>query len=134
MAAHRVIFLTHRQLGKELLPYGVWVARDGWLSRRHGLTCDHILAAEVVLADGSSSRRHRTCAEAGRAPDTLRRMLVTGSTTGEVLASAAAFEDAAGLFGEAGFTDLVVNWPRDSPPVQGAAGGAGTGSRDAQPL
>lgn len=73
----------------------------------------------LPLLQRQSAALDEVCAEAGRDPDTLARMLVTGSTTGGVLASAAAFEDASGLFGDAGFTDLVVNWPRDSPPYEG---------------
>ncbi|MGW7410997.1 LLM class flavin-dependent oxidoreductase [Streptomyces sp. NPDC054863] len=73
----------------------------------------------LPLLRQQSTALEEACAESGRDPATLRRMLVTGSTTGGVLASAAAFQDAAGLFGEAGFTDLVVPWPRDSPPYEG---------------
>ena len=73
----------------------------------------------LPLLRRQSAALEDACAEAGRDPATLRRMLVTGSTTGGVLASVAAFEDAAGLFAEAGFTDLVVNWPRDTHPYKG---------------
>ncbi|SOB85231.1 LLM class flavin-dependent oxidoreductase [Streptomyces sp. 1331.2] len=60
------------------------------------------------------------CAEVGRDPATLRRLLHTGATVGGVLDSPAAFEDAAGSLAELGFTDLVVNWPREQHPYAGS--------------
>lgn len=59
------------------------------------------------------------CAEVGRDPATLARVLVAGPTVGGVLASKEAFFDAAGMFGEAGITDLVVQWPRVDEPFPG---------------
>lgn len=59
------------------------------------------------------------CERAGRDPATLRRLLVADAAVGGVTASLAAYEDAAGELAEAGFTDLVVHWPRPDHPYEG---------------
>ncbi|MFD4504128.1 LLM class flavin-dependent oxidoreductase [Streptomyces sp. NPDC058457] len=59
------------------------------------------------------------CAAAGRDPRSLRRLLIAGVSAGGVLESAETYRDAAGLFEEIGFTDLVVPWPRPEFPYQG---------------
>jgi len=62
----------------------------------------------------------RACAEAGRDPATIGRLLVTGPSVGNVLDSSGAFFDAADKFAEAGITDLVVQWPRHDEPFRGS--------------
>lgn len=58
----------------------------------------------------------RTCAEEGREPTDLRRLLTTGFSAEPWLESVAAFEDLAGRYAEIGITDIAVHWPRaDSP-------------------
>lgn len=60
------------------------------------------------------------CAEVGRDPATLGRLVLTGAMIGGVLDSPAAFADASGAFTEMGFTDMVVHWPRgDAHPYGG---------------
>lgn len=59
------------------------------------------------------------CERAGRDPATLRRLLVADAAVGGITASLSAYEDAAGELEEAGFTDLVVHWPRPDQPYQG---------------
>jgi alkanesulfonate monooxygenase SsuD/methylene tetrahydromethanopterin reductase-like flavin-dependent oxidoreductase (luciferase family) len=61
----------------------------------------------------------KACVEIGRDPATVARLLVTGPTVGGVLASKAAFFDAAGRFAEVGITDIVVQWPRPDEPFSG---------------
>lgn len=61
----------------------------------------------------------KACTDIGRDPATMARLLVAGPTVGGVLDSAAAFFDSAGLFAEAGITDVVVQWPRPDEPFQG---------------
>lgn len=61
----------------------------------------------------------RACADAGREPGSVRRLLVTGAMVGGVMDSVGAFQDAAGAAAEVGFTDLVVHWPREAFPYQG---------------
>lgn len=61
----------------------------------------------------------KACAEVGRNPTTVARVLVAGPTVGGVLASKEAFFDAAGGFGEVGITDVVVQWPRVDEPFTG---------------
>ncbi|MFF8448383.1 LLM class flavin-dependent oxidoreductase [Streptomyces leeuwenhoekii] len=93
---------------------------DIWLTNGTPGRFDALPYRETLpLLRRQSAAVEEACAETGRDVTTLRRMLVTGATVGGVLASAAAFEDAAGLFAEAGFTDLVVTWPRDAHPYKG---------------
>jgi alkanesulfonate monooxygenase SsuD/methylene tetrahydromethanopterin reductase-like flavin-dependent oxidoreductase (luciferase family) len=66
-------------------------------------------------------RRHigrlaEACAEVGRDPGEMRRLLLTGFTDERWLESAEAFRDLAGRYAEAGITDLVVHWPRPDTP------------------
>jgi alkanesulfonate monooxygenase SsuD/methylene tetrahydromethanopterin reductase-like flavin-dependent oxidoreductase (luciferase family) len=59
------------------------------------------------------------CAEEGRDPASIDRIIVAGVQFEGVLQSAAAFEEAEGLFGELGFTDMIAFWPRPRSPFEG---------------
>ncbi|MEU3947304.1 LLM class flavin-dependent oxidoreductase [Streptomyces sp. NPDC029526] len=60
-----------------------------------------------------SERLADACAELGRNPDDLDRVLLTGFTPdrGRPLQSLDAFVDFAGRHAELGFTEIVVHWP-----------------------
>lgn len=59
------------------------------------------------------------CERVGRDPGTLRRILLADAAVGGVTASLAAYEDATAELQSAGFTDLVVHWPRPEEPYAG---------------
>jgi alkanesulfonate monooxygenase SsuD/methylene tetrahydromethanopterin reductase-like flavin-dependent oxidoreductase (luciferase family) len=73
------------------------------------------LAAELERIDAA-------CAEVGRDPATLGRLLCVGMRISGVTASLEAFRDAAGRFDELGVTDLVLPWPRRAAPFAGDLG------------
>lgn len=56
------------------------------------------------------------CAEVGRDPSSLRRLVLTGPELDSGLASPEAFRDTAGRYAEIGVTDFVVPWPRADAP------------------
>ncbi|WP_249400944.1 MULTISPECIES: LLM class flavin-dependent oxidoreductase [Streptomyces] len=79
-------------------------------------------SAEAVA--GQLTRLGKACAEAGRNPSELDRILLTGFTPdfnpalpasrrGRPLDSLEAFVDFAGRYAELGFTEIVVHWPID---------------------
>ncbi|MCP3801930.1 LLM class flavin-dependent oxidoreductase [Allokutzneria sp. A3M-2-11 16] len=76
-------------------------------------------ADSVPLVEEQVSALERACHEVGRDPSTIDRLLVAGPSISGVLDSVGAFQDAAGLFEEAGITDFVVHWPRPEFPYQG---------------
>jgi alkanesulfonate monooxygenase SsuD/methylene tetrahydromethanopterin reductase-like flavin-dependent oxidoreductase (luciferase family) len=73
------------------------------------------LAAELGRMDAA-------CADAGRDPKTLGRLLFTGTHISGTTESPGAFREAAGRLAELGFTDLVVPWPRPADPFAGEIG------------
>lgn len=82
-----------------------------------GPPLDAAAGAKVVAAQ----RRllEETCAETGRDPSTIDSLVVTGIRLDSSLGSRQQFEDAKGAYAEAGVTDLVVHWPRDTEPFKG---------------
>jgi len=73
------------------------------------------LAAEVARVDAA-------CAEVGRDPAGLGRLLFVGMRISGVTGSRGAFEDAVGRLDGLGFTDLVLPWPRAVEPFVGDVG------------
>lgn len=61
-------------------------------------------------------RLEEVCANEGRDPKELRRLMLTGFTGENPLESPEAFRDLAGRYAEAGITDIVVHWPRPGTP------------------
>jgi alkanesulfonate monooxygenase SsuD/methylene tetrahydromethanopterin reductase-like flavin-dependent oxidoreductase (luciferase family) len=61
------------------------------------------------------------CHAAGRDPNDIARIVLLGHRE-RPLASVDAFRDAAGRYAEAGFTDLVIHWPRSADPFAGDIG------------
>jgi alkanesulfonate monooxygenase SsuD/methylene tetrahydromethanopterin reductase-like flavin-dependent oxidoreductase (luciferase family) len=65
------------------------------------------------------ARLEQACAQVGRDPASLRRLVVTGPLLDPGLASLGAFEETIGRYTEAGVTDFVVHWPRRDGPYAG---------------
>ena len=60
-------------------------------------------------------RLAEACAAEGREPASLARLVLVGHRE-RPLDSVEAFRDVAGRYGDAGFSDLVVHWPRQDEP------------------
>jgi alkanesulfonate monooxygenase SsuD/methylene tetrahydromethanopterin reductase-like flavin-dependent oxidoreductase (luciferase family) len=60
-------------------------------------------------------RLAEACAAEGRDPASIARLVLVGHRE-RPLASVEAFRDVAGRYAEAGFTDLVLHWPRRREP------------------
>lgn len=77
------------------------------------------LATAARLVGEQAQRLDDVCREVGRDPASLARIVSTGGQLPSGLESAQAFAETAAAYGEAGITDLVVHWPRPTPPYQG---------------
>jgi alkanesulfonate monooxygenase SsuD/methylene tetrahydromethanopterin reductase-like flavin-dependent oxidoreductase (luciferase family) len=65
------------------------------------------------------ARLDSACADVGRDPTSIKRLVLTGPCLDEGLASPEAFRDTVGRYASVGVTDLVVHWPRPSEPYAG---------------
>jgi alkanesulfonate monooxygenase SsuD/methylene tetrahydromethanopterin reductase-like flavin-dependent oxidoreductase (luciferase family) len=70
--------------------------------------------ARIVRAQ--MDRLDEACADVGRDPASLARLVLTGPILDGGLDSVEAFRDTIGRYAEVGVTDLVVHWPRAHPP------------------
>jgi alkanesulfonate monooxygenase SsuD/methylene tetrahydromethanopterin reductase-like flavin-dependent oxidoreductase (luciferase family) len=93
---------------------------DCWVTTgdRSGATAVPAEAGAAIVR-AQVARLEAECAEAGRDPRRLRRMVLSGAELDAGLASRDAFEDTLGRYAEAGVTDFVVHWPRASQPYAG---------------
>jgi alkanesulfonate monooxygenase SsuD/methylene tetrahydromethanopterin reductase-like flavin-dependent oxidoreductase (luciferase family) len=84
-------------------------------------TADGPLGAEAGARDvrAQVARLEEACAELGRDPASLRRLVLTGLQLDAGLRSVEAFRDTIGRYAEVGVTDLVLHWPRPSEPFAG---------------
>ncbi len=67
------------------------------------------------------ARLHDVCAKEGRDPASLRKMALLGFLE-TPMASLEAFRDCVGRYGEMGFSDAIVHWPRGSEPFEADEG------------
>ena len=58
------------------------------------------------------------CADVGRDPTEIDKAVLTGPTLDGGLESELCFAETAGLYHDAGVTDLIVHWPRSSEPYR----------------
>ena len=65
------------------------------------------------------ARLEEACAAEGRDPATLDRLVLTGPLLDDGLRSLERFHEVRDAYAALGVTDLVVHWPRSSPPYQG---------------
>lgn len=93
----------------------VWVTNG--LRSHEGPPLPAAEGVEVVRAQ--MQRLDAACAEAGRDPASLDRLVLTGSRLDAGLHSLDAWRATRAAYEAAGATDLVVHWPRPTEPYQG---------------
>ena len=71
-----------------------------------------VVRAQVAMLEAA-------CAQVGRDPDSIERLVLAGISLDSGLASAAAFADTIGRYEAVGVTDFVVHWPRAAGPFAG---------------
>ncbi len=76
----------------------------------------------AALVREQMDRLDDACAQAGRDPRSLRRMVLTGLRLDSGLASGDEFAETTGRYEAAGVTDFVVHWPRPADPFAGDVG------------
>jgi alkanesulfonate monooxygenase SsuD/methylene tetrahydromethanopterin reductase-like flavin-dependent oxidoreductase (luciferase family) len=92
--------------------YGqIWVTngdrtREGKMSAKEGA---NVVREQICRLDDA-------CAQVGRDPASLRRLVLSGPRLDGGLASVEAFRDTTGRYAEVGVTDFVVHWPRPDEP------------------
>jgi alkanesulfonate monooxygenase SsuD/methylene tetrahydromethanopterin reductase-like flavin-dependent oxidoreductase (luciferase family) len=67
---------------------------------------------------GQLAQLEQACTAEGRDPATIDRLVLTGFSLPSALDSPESFADAAGVYAEAGVTDLIVHWPRPTEPFR----------------
>ena len=93
-----------------------------WVTTGDRRRTDVLPAAQGALEIATQiDRLNEACAEVGRDPASIRRLVLTGPLLDAGMASPAAFRDAIGRYEEVGVSDLVVHWPRESEPYAGDA-------------
>jgi alkanesulfonate monooxygenase SsuD/methylene tetrahydromethanopterin reductase-like flavin-dependent oxidoreductase (luciferase family) len=93
---------------------------DTWVTTGEGTLTTPAGIDESVRAVADQVRRlEDVCAEVGRDPATLGRLVLTGPLLDAGLTSPEAFRAAAGRYADAGATDVVVHWPRPTEPYRG---------------
>jgi len=75
-----------------------------------------ICESDLSTARDRLGKLAAACAEVGRDPADLRKMMMTGFTDDPWLESPDAFQEMAGRYAELGFTDILVHWPRPDTP------------------
>ncbi len=73
--------------------------------------------AEIVA--GQIHLLETACAEIGRDPTSINRLVLTGPEVDPGLRSPAEFAETTATYAAVGVTDLVVHWPRPSEPYAG---------------
>jgi alkanesulfonate monooxygenase SsuD/methylene tetrahydromethanopterin reductase-like flavin-dependent oxidoreductase (luciferase family) len=90
---------------------------DFWVTTGDRHT-DRVLRAEdgARVVREQMARLDHACAQVGRDPASIRRLVLTGPNLDGGLASPEAFRNTIGAYRAVGVTDLVVHWPRKEEP------------------
>jgi alkanesulfonate monooxygenase SsuD/methylene tetrahydromethanopterin reductase-like flavin-dependent oxidoreductase (luciferase family) len=73
----------------------------------------------AAMVGAQIARLEEACAESGRDPASLQRVVLAGTVLDAGLGSAESFRETLARYAERGVTDFVVHWPRASGPFQG---------------
>lgn len=75
----------------------------------------------IPLLTAQLAAFEKACAEVGRDPSTVDKLVVTGAMITGVSDSVRSYVDNCGLLADCGFTDVVQHWPRPGQPYAGTA-------------
>jgi len=92
-----------------------WVTTGDRESRDGPLDAD----AGAAVVGRQIERLEAACADAGRDPASIDRLVLTGVELAAGLDTADSFAHTVGSYAAVGVTDLVVHWPRPNPPFAG---------------
>jgi alkanesulfonate monooxygenase SsuD/methylene tetrahydromethanopterin reductase-like flavin-dependent oxidoreductase (luciferase family) len=73
----------------------------------------------AAMVRAQLARLEEACAESGRDPASLQRVVLAGTVLDAGLGSVESFRETLGRYAECGVTDFVVHWPRASEPFRG---------------